>query len=214
MSIDEAIRILEPITSAEAIMKIEYYGGLSGDMAKIEAVNEACRLAVAALRAQQEAEKNKPLTLDELRKLDGEPVWCVDGSGCERWGLVNTENVLLEVIGSDSEALEGAFYNMTGDGKMGLHPLGWIAYRHKPKEGDDMSIRVGHPITRNYPKRYESFIRVREEEEVILYRRELHTQENNPVNYCSECGKRLFSRFTNYCPNCGAKMDLEETKNA
>lgn len=124
MRIEEAIQILDPKTSAEAIRNIEYYNGFSSDKAKIEAVNEACRLAVAALRAQQEAERNDPLTLDELRKMDGEPVWCVDGSGCERWGLVNTENVLLEVIGSDSEALEGAFYNMTGDGKMGLHPLG------------------------------------------------------------------------------------------
>lgn len=30
---------------------------------------------------------------------------------------------------------------------------------------------------------------------------------NNPVDYCSECGKRLDDTFQNYCPNCGAKMD-------
>ena len=29
---------------------------------------------------------------------------------------------------------------------------------------------------------------------------------NNPVDYCSECGKRLDDTFQNYCPNCGAKM--------
>ena len=33
------------------------------------------RLALAALCAQQEAEQNEPLTLDELRTMDGEPMW-------------------------------------------------------------------------------------------------------------------------------------------
>ena len=32
---------------------------------------EAERLALAALRAQQEQERNEPLTLDELRRMDG-----------------------------------------------------------------------------------------------------------------------------------------------
>lgn len=31
--------------------------------------------------------------------------------------------------------------------------------------------------------------------------------------YCSECKKRLCSRFRNYCPNCGAKIILEDNKN-
>lgn len=31
--------------------------------------------------------------------------------------------------------------------------------------------------------------------------------ENNPVEYCSECGKRLDDTFQKYCPNCGARMD-------
>lgn len=29
--------------------------------------------------------------------------------------------------------------------------------------------------------------------------------ETNPVDYCSECGKRLDDTFQRYCPNCGAK---------
>ena len=31
--------------------------------------------------------------------------------------------------------------------------------------------------------------------------------ENNPVDYCSECGKRLDDTFQKYCPNCGARME-------
>ena len=32
-------------------------------------------MALAALRAQQEAEKNEPLTREELRQMDGQPVF-------------------------------------------------------------------------------------------------------------------------------------------
>jgi len=35
---------------------------------------EAFEVAITALRAQAEAEKNEPLTLEELRGMDGEPV--------------------------------------------------------------------------------------------------------------------------------------------
>ncbi len=92
--------------------------------------------AIAALRAQQEAEKNEPLTLDELRNMNGEPVWCVDGSGDETWGLVDMSCGHVDVIDHDSGSWRGEFYNMRGDGKNGLHRLGWIAYRHKPKEAE------------------------------------------------------------------------------
>ena len=39
---------------------------------------EAHRVAISALR-QQEHDRDEPLTLDELRKMDGEPVWIVAG---------------------------------------------------------------------------------------------------------------------------------------
>ncbi len=49
MITDEAIRILDPKTTAEALAKIEYYGGFSGKEAAIKAVEDACILAVEAL---------------------------------------------------------------------------------------------------------------------------------------------------------------------
>ena len=95
----------------------------------------ACDLAIAALRAQQERENPEPLTLDELREMDGEPVWLVDGSGNEMWGLVDAEHDCADVIDCQFGLWNGVFYNMTGDGKRGLHLVGWLAYRCKPKEG-------------------------------------------------------------------------------
>lgn len=46
---------------------------------------EAIDFAIAALREKLEREKNEPLTIDELRKMDGQPVWCKE-MGC--WGIV------------------------------------------------------------------------------------------------------------------------------
>lgn len=30
---------------------------------------------------------------------------------------------------------------------------------------------------------------------------------SNPIEYCSECGKRMDGIWQNYCDNCGAKME-------
>lgn len=50
MTVSEAIRLLDPSTSAEAITEIEYYGGFRGREKVLEAVDEACRLACDIMR--------------------------------------------------------------------------------------------------------------------------------------------------------------------
>ena len=47
MTREEAIRILDPETTGEAMSEIEYYGGFSGRAAVVQAVLDACVLAVA-----------------------------------------------------------------------------------------------------------------------------------------------------------------------
>ena len=54
MTREEAIRILDPVTTGEAISEIEYYGGLRGRPAAVQAVSDACILAVEAIREQEE----------------------------------------------------------------------------------------------------------------------------------------------------------------
>ena len=54
MDIGFAIRILDPETSAETLAEIEYYAGFRGEEAVTKAVDNACILGVAALRAQDE----------------------------------------------------------------------------------------------------------------------------------------------------------------
>ena len=54
MTREEAIRILDPETTGEALAEIEYYNGFNGRNAAVQAVSDACILAVAALREQEE----------------------------------------------------------------------------------------------------------------------------------------------------------------
>lgn len=75
---------------------------------------------------------NEPLTLEQLREMDGEPVWVVEYPDWGHWELsAHAEDYLAE--------REEAFYGMKHDdpaGRYGLHKLGWLAYR-RPLEGEE-----------------------------------------------------------------------------
>ena len=74
MTTEEAIKILDPETRLETLKLVPVHERISADQ-------EACRLAVVALRDQQElesnlrvVESNPPLTLEDLLQMEGEPV--------------------------------------------------------------------------------------------------------------------------------------------
>ena len=79
---------------------------------------------------QDTQEDPKPLTLEELRQMNGEPVWIVEHPDWGHWELAeDAEDYLMD---RDED-----FYGMKHNdpfGRFGLHVLGWLAYRHKPKE--------------------------------------------------------------------------------
>lgn len=77
-------------------------------------------LAIKALREKQERENPQALTLDELREMDGEPVW-VEELLCNRWEIVYSE---------------GDFLSTDTDMHLFLDSYGiaWNAYRYQPKE--------------------------------------------------------------------------------
>lgn len=85
-------------------------------------LREALDMAISALR-QKDAGKNAPLTLDELRKMDGEPVW-VQSPGIPEYGRW----AIVEGVGENSLFLHDDFT---------CHDYGktWLAYRQKPEEG-------------------------------------------------------------------------------
>lgn len=67
MTTEEAIRILEPETTGEALAAYECFGGFRGTEAAAAACEEACRVACAALRDRQ-----TPAKLDRSRWEGGE----------------------------------------------------------------------------------------------------------------------------------------------
>ena len=66
---------------------------------------------------------NDPLTLEELREMDGEPVWICDPDGSDgMWALVDLEYELCRTA-------KGGIAIFDTYGKT------WLAYRRKPKGG-------------------------------------------------------------------------------
>lgn len=85
---------------------------------------EPVALALSALRAQQQTDANQPLTLDELRQMDGEPVYIAENT--EYWAVVN---------GFDERGIYLLSHGKPDDyGYFELYGKTWLAYRHKPKE--------------------------------------------------------------------------------
>jgi len=89
--------------------------------------DRAVELAVAALQVQVEAEKNEPLTLEELQEMDGEPVWVkpIGKDGC--WTIVNIygkSQYHVQCVTVASTAWFGTSYGIE-----------WLAYRYKLEEG-------------------------------------------------------------------------------
>ena len=96
---------------------------------------DAVDMAISALRQEDHfrevTKKVEPLTLDELRKMDGEPVWCeiyIKGQP-SFYGIVHKENVTGFIPGDDKPA-NLAITNV------GAYGLAWLAYRQKPEEDD------------------------------------------------------------------------------
>lgn len=89
-------------------------------------IAEALNMAIAALRAQQEAEKNEPLTLDELREMDGEPVLLETGEVSIREQLIAAWEILID---HDEDCF---FFTRRKKGFSAKnYGLTWLAYRRK-----------------------------------------------------------------------------------
>lgn len=56
MTREQAIRILDPETTGEALAEIEHYAGLSGKAAKLRATEDACIIACDTMRKVTEYE--------------------------------------------------------------------------------------------------------------------------------------------------------------
>lgn len=119
MTIDEAIKILEPYTGPE-------YQGIK--------FRTACEVAVSSLRAQKDTPPNDPLTLKQLREMDGEPVWWWNTTQkptctiCICKGFMKEPMFVTYDFAVEDERKPVKFSRMK---KWGYKP-----YRRKPEEGE------------------------------------------------------------------------------
>ena len=123
MTREEAIKILEYPVKKWSMEWDEREDGLS--------YYEALDLAISALRQQETVTNrnglNEPLTLDELRKMDGEPVYSVEITGREEC-LFRRDGGFADMYG---EFTSDDFMVWDNYGKL------WWCYRQKPEEGTD-----------------------------------------------------------------------------
>lgn len=107
------------------------YSMLHGD-----GTNYRANLIIDAFDAAPEVEAeplspNDPLTLSELREMDGEPVWITDIMG----GVVFREQWAL-IFSVEEDAICFSTKERGDDSRLfSLYGTGWISYRRKP-EGD------------------------------------------------------------------------------
>ena len=76
------------------------------------------------------AQPGKPLTLEQLREMDGQPVWIVEYPDWGHWELSEDANDYIVDRNLN-------FYGMKHDdpdGRYGLHKLGWLAYSYPPAQ--------------------------------------------------------------------------------
>ena len=89
---------------------------------------EALDMAISALRQQETVTNrnglNAPLTLDELRQMNGEPVYSVEITGREEW-LFRRDGGFADMYG---EFTSDDFMVWDNYGKL------WWCYRQKPEE--------------------------------------------------------------------------------
>lgn len=103
-------------------MKKEWAEQIEVFEAALEALNDHVR----------EDTKMVPLTLDQLREMDGRPVWIVEYPDWGHWELSEDAE---DYISDRTTELYGLRYD-DQDGKYGLHKLGWLAYAYPPAHID------------------------------------------------------------------------------
>lgn len=127
MTREEAITKFEKQLTSAMVVLDSGFGTRPGESDRLyRERKELAEIAISALRQQERfGEANKALTMDDLRKMDGEPVYCVEITGREEW-LFRRDGGFADMYG---EFTSDDFMSWDNYGKL------WWCYRQKPEEG-------------------------------------------------------------------------------
>lgn len=125
MTKEDAARILDPETTRNALSPYIYDPGR-----RISVVEEACRIAAAALRTGHSVDTDKmvPLTLEQLREMHGNPVLIHELDGEKYWAIVD------KVSEHEVRLLDTVRQNDYGSFE--LYGESWLAYAYPPARID------------------------------------------------------------------------------
>lgn len=114
----DALRRMAPETGSLICLGCGYERGCSVHGCAV------LKAAVGRLEELTAPPSNAPLTLEELREMDGEPVWVtsVNNGRGRSWTLVDTKYEICREVHGGLAVFEN--YGKT-----------WLAYRRKPEEG-------------------------------------------------------------------------------
>ncbi len=131
MTIEETIYALDIVEHMESF-SVLYEPGGPMNQTTVGKLKEACRMAISILRARTDPPPNDPLTLEELREMDGEPVWVEAMVSLEtEWCIVKYDHQMKRIR---FWSADGGWYDSYDYGGR------IIAYRRRPEEGGS----VGH----------------------------------------------------------------------
>ena len=127
MTREEAITKFEKQLTSAMVVLDSGFGTRPGESDRLyRERKELAEIALSALRQQERfGEANKALTMDDLRKMDWEPVYCVEITGREEW-LFRRDGGFADMYG---EFTSDDFMSWDNYGKL------WWCYRQKPEEG-------------------------------------------------------------------------------
>lgn len=134
MTREEAIRILDPATTVEALAEIEYYAGFS-QTAMIDALSDACEVAVAALRELEER-RWIPVT-ERLPDTNGTFIVTACDEGCS-----HGEGIWYDTVVVVAEYYKGAWTWDENGTEYDLEGIvtHWMPMPEPPKEAQEKEV--------------------------------------------------------------------------
>ena len=129
------------------------------------------------------------LTLEQLREMDGKPVWIVEYPDWGHWEL--SEDAEDYLCDRDTD-LYGFMSDL--DGEAGFHELGWLAYPYPPAHIDRSKWEACDHCKKACWNCNHNLFAVKE------------------MTKCDDCvnqSKWEFLAYQNYCPKCGRPLTEE-----